>query len=412
MFDGTRRLGEALNTIARFCDVDFYLIQRLVQFVTLHASPDNAALSTTLTTRVAHELGLPFDAVTGFGRDSVKVNGTATARLLVTFPSATDLLCICHTLNNTGDRVGFPEKREFMTTWLILVQNNNTATQMWKALTGTAMVGFSNIRWCSRQEVENEIALHFNSVHVLLQQLLDEGVGDATTRKMLDIFHADPLRLEVSFAAGSGGLTDLLATTYAMEGDRLEILLVYRRVESLREYGRALVDMKVGATIRKEFPGYGTFTGRVSSIDKEDPAEFVYHITYDDGDSKTMTAAEMKPLMDVSRQELRQWAITELQGAYEYLEKRLTGQCDSSYDCTSAYLVCELAQLFDPSFVAENAVDACWVQRLAVVVPLARHAGGKLVAELEGELPKYMAAATGFSCDHSDVAAFTDAVLG
>ncbi|KAK3233173.1 hypothetical protein CYMTET_56513 [Cymbomonas tetramitiformis] len=303
---------------------------------------------------------------------------------------------------------------------------------MWKALTGTAMVGFSNIRWWSRQEVENEIALNFDSVPALLQRLLDEGVGDATTRKMLDIYQADPLRLEVSFAAGYDGLTNLLATTYALEGDRLEILLVYRRVESLRKYGRALVDdienrgllpnvdavirraqeLKVGCAIRKEFPGYGTFTGRVSSIDKEDPAEYVYHITYDDGDSETMTAAELKPLMNVSRQELRQWAIAELQGAYQYLEKRLTGQCDRSYDCTHAYLVCEVAQLFDPSFVAENAVDACWVQRLAAIVPLARHAGGKLVAELEGELPEYMAAAAGFSCDNNDVAAFTDAVLG
>ncbi|KAK3272857.1 hypothetical protein CYMTET_18867, partial [Cymbomonas tetramitiformis] len=294
------------------------------------------------------------------------------------------------------------------------------------------MVGFFNIRWWSRQEVENEIALNFDSVPVLLQQLLDEGVGDATTREMLDIYQADPLRLEVSFAAGYDGLTNLLATTYAMEGDRLEILLVYRRVESLRTYGRALVDdienrgllpnvdavircaqeLKVGCAIRKEFPGYGTFTGRVSSIDKEDPAEYVYHITYDDGDSETMTAAELKPLMNVSRKELRQWAIAELQGAYQYLEKRLTGQCDRSYDCTHAYLVCEVAQLFDPSFVAENAVDACWVQRLAAIVPPARHAGGKLVAELEGELPEYMAAAADFSCDNNDVAAFTDAVLG
>ncbi len=36
------------------------------------------------------------------------------------------------------------------------------------------------------------------------------------------------------------------------------------------------------------------------------------------------------------------------------------------------------------SFVAENAVDARWVQRLAATTPVARAAGGKLVAELEG----------------------------
>ena len=65
----------------------------------------------------------------------------------------------------------------------------------------------------------------------------------------------------------------------------------------------------------------------------------------------------------------------------------------------------------DPSFVLENAVDAAGVQRLAGIAPVARAAGGKLVSALEGELPKYLAAAAGFTCDHNDVAAFTNAVL-
>ncbi|KAK3257641.1 hypothetical protein CYMTET_33283 [Cymbomonas tetramitiformis] len=233
MFDGTRRLGEALNTVGRFCSEDFAIIQRLVNFVTLNASPDNTALSTVLSNVATRELGLDFDAITGWGRDSVKVNGTATNRLLVIFPSSVDLLCICHTLNNTGDRVGFPEKREFMTSWLTLVQNNNAAKQLWKSLTSQAMVGFSNIRWWSRQEVENEICLNFGLLPSFLAQLESDGVGDATTKKMASVYAKDPLRLEVSFAAGYDGTLQLLRTTYELEGDRLEILLVYRRVEAL-----------------------------------------------------------------------------------------------------------------------------------------------------------------------------------
>ena len=39
-----------------------------------------------------------------FVRDSCKVNGSATTKLLSTFDNADDLLCFCHTLANTGDQ--------------------------------------------------------------------------------------------------------------------------------------------------------------------------------------------------------------------------------------------------------------------------------------------------------------------
>ncbi|KAK3246614.1 hypothetical protein CYMTET_43856 [Cymbomonas tetramitiformis] len=352
MFDGTRRLGEALNTVARFCNAEFEIILRLVQFITLEASPDNLALSATLTNLVIRELGLPFEAISGWGRDSVKVNGTALSRLSVIFLNSTDLLCICHTLNNTGERVGFPEKRDFMTAWLILVLNNNTAKKMWKSLTQHAMVGYSTIRWWSRQEVENEISENWHHVPNFLHQLEDEGVGDATTRRMLEIYAANPLLLEVSFAAGYDGTAQLLRTTYEMEGDRLEILLVFRRVEAVRAFGRSLGDPDnrgilpnvdavirramvptVGTSLEKEFPGHGVFSGKITKIDKEDPEELIYHITYEDGDTETMQIAEVLPLLSVVEDQLRNYAIEQLRGAYEYLEKRLTGECDSSYDC-------------------------------------------------------------------------------
>ena len=68
----------------------------------------------------------------------------------------------------------------------------------------------------------------------------------------------------------------LVETTYALEGDRLEILLVYRRIEDVRALGRSIaanadgvlpnVDAVLRATaklekgllIEKAFPGHGT----------------------------------------------------------------------------------------------------------------------------------------------------------
>ena len=44
-FDGTTRLGEALNVVARFCTEQFVLEQRLVRFVTLAQHADGAALA-------------------------------------------------------------------------------------------------------------------------------------------------------------------------------------------------------------------------------------------------------------------------------------------------------------------------------------------------------------------------------
>ncbi|KAK3249423.1 hypothetical protein CYMTET_41149 [Cymbomonas tetramitiformis] len=210
------------------------------------------------------------------------------------------------------------------------------------------MVGFSNVRWWSRQEVENGICENFGDLHAFLQELESDGVGDATTRK-----------IKVSFAAGYDGTLSMLKTTYEMEGDRLEILLVYRRVEALRAFGRSLreddanrgtlpnVDAvirramtpAVGLAIKKDFPEHGVCTGHIKSIDKDDPAEFVYLIEYEDGDQETMVLAELQPLLSIHDSSLREYAMRELSKGYDYLEARLTGKCEARFDCTHIYVL-------------------------------------------------------------------------
>ena len=58
---------------------------------------------------------------------------------------------------------------------------------------------------------------------------------------MMDIYSRDPLWLEISIAAHMD-LEILVSTTYEMEGDRLEILLLFSRFEAIRQLGRSLRD--------------------------------------------------------------------------------------------------------------------------------------------------------------------------
>ena len=104
----------------------------------------------------------------------------------------------------TSDMV-FPELAQFMTAWLTLVQHHGGAKRIWKDMIGTAMVGFSTIRWWSKAEVQNEIAVNFGQLLSFLRRLDTEGIGDATAKKMLEIYHAGPLWLELSFAASLDG---------------------------------------------------------------------------------------------------------------------------------------------------------------------------------------------------------------
>lgn len=97
-----------------------------------------------------------------------------------------------------------------------------------------------------------------------------------------------------------------------------------------------------------------------------------------------------------------------VKGAYEYLENRLTDNCQSPYHCSGPYEVCRVAQLFDPSFVAAN-LTAAAVDELCDAIPAL---GDPARAGLKGELQTYLAAAAAApAMDHSDVHAFTEAVL-
>ena len=92
VFDGTRRNGEAVNAVARWCSVNFELMQRLVMFATVEKSMDHKHTTALLRDLWLQTLGMDAANLSWFVRDSVKVNGSAINKLTQIFDNADDLM--------------------------------------------------------------------------------------------------------------------------------------------------------------------------------------------------------------------------------------------------------------------------------------------------------------------------------
>jgi hypothetical protein len=325
-FDGTRRLGEAVNVTGRFCSPTFQVEMRLIAFVTVAKSLNGNEIAGMLTTILLQQLGISSANVVGFSRDSVAANGKAMQTLSAIFPSSVDLPCISHTLTHVGEAFRFELLDTFMTPWYTLVCNNKMAGQLWHSMIGESVKGFSNVRWYCRAEIMMQIAQHFDKVPKLLDELLEREIGDATTKKMLEIYATSLAELKVSLAAILD-MRRLVATTYELEGDRLEILLAYERIEALRNFGRRVargdagslpnvdallrrgVQIVNGVKIEKNFPMHGgIYEGVVvgsshaqTTIHHDGSERKVYKVRYPaDNTEEELEEEEIRPLIMIA----------------------------------------------------------------------------------------------------------------
>ena len=86
---------------------------------------------------------------------------------------------------------------------------------------------------------------------------------------------------------------------------------------------------KEGLVFTKQFPGHGSFTGRIVSIEVVDD-EKVFKVAYDDDDDEEeLGEGEIMGLLDVYGDGLHQRVIDAILPAFDYLENRLTGQCQA-----------------------------------------------------------------------------------
>ena len=431
IFDGTTRLGEAVNVVTRSITEDFRIRMRLVAFKTAKVHMDSDALFRLIVTTLHRHLGLDLDHCVAYARDSCSTNYAAVKRLLPLSINGLNMLCFAHTLHNTGKHLYLPVLEEFITPWLQLIPKPGAARLRWQAILGKCVSSYSTVRWWSRWEIMEELALNFGALPQFLTDLSNDGIGDATTKKMLNMVKHQHKELELELAAVLS-CERLCRATYRMEGDRLEMLLVYRNIEELREFGRSLRISQnssnlpsVAALLRKRAINLSTKTrewfpvphnkwyhGQVTRLPvTTGPVArrmSTYQVTYnEDGMAIEQDEQELHNNIDVQAMPEWQTAVNCVVSAYDYLEQRITDDCQVPYHCSEPYEACRVSQIFDPSFVTANATEEFVDQLCAAIPALTNNA-----AALKGELDAYrVAACTAPILDHNDVESFSEAVL-
>lgn len=449
-FDGTTRLGEAVNTTGRWCTNTFELRKRLLDFTTLEKHVNNVELAAHITNVVMQVHHVPLANLVNISRDSVSVNGAACRRLMGTFTSAVGTLCICHTLCHVGEHFDLPTLTEFKTPWLELAGGRDPhrgAQMLWKQTVAPATVpGYSKVRWYAWAEILFVIAeAGMHRLGEFISTCEERDYGDATTKALRRIYNGkiSPLRLEL---AAMLDMRMLVKITYELEGDRLEILLTYDRVEALRALGRSilagadgvlpnvdavlrrLMELKKGVKLEKHFDGHGTAVGTLNKKERVNSELYpgqecdAWLTTYEDGHEEHYEEEELrsgkygpvpngtdgKPVLIVRDLPERKAICDALTPGFNYLEARIMGTCDAQYSCVEMYELCRVVRAFDPNFASAH-VTANFINAMSVITPL-RSLG--MLDALKQELPQYLsAAATAPSFDKASVRDYSDAIL-
>ena len=426
IFDGTTRLGEATNFVARWVSDTFTIEQRLVRFITTAVHLNGDGLYRLFMTQIAPQLALDCATfIVGFSRDSCATNGVAVRHLQLLATKAVDMLCIPHTLHNMGKHCDLPMIAAFFTPWFQLVCNTHAAKQLWEEILGRTMSRFGKVRWWARWECWKEVSINFGAVPAFIQDLATKKIGEATTQTMLEIVEDEEkcrrLKLELATILS---LERIVTATYRIEGDGLVLLLAYDMVEALRTYGANLGNdasdlPSVAALLRNEHtiaigdavheffgPPYNAwFTGVVERLPTPGSADYI--VRYSDNTAVANSEMELRAVLDIRQQQEWMDMVEAVSAAFDYLESRLTGTCESQYDCTQTYEVCRVARLFDPYFALAHATPAYISELCAAVPSLAGHD-----ALMKAELAAYRHACRAYTHPGtSDIPQYTAAVL-
>ena len=423
IFDGTTRLGEAIAVLLRWCPSDFSGIQmRLVTFATTEKHMDGRQLCAFVAKMLTKSCDVEIEDVVGGARDSCSTNGTAMRNIKLLMLNLQDFLCVSHTLSKVGEHINLPTLENFMTHWLGIVQHHPAAKTLWKEMTGgKAMEGFSVIRWCSREVVQNELAVKLGThVTSFVEKLIEREIGDAHPKKMITILQSqlEPLRNELALSLD---LQRIIRVVHRLEGDGLVVLLAYDEIDALLTFGdlvgdtpaslpnlaavlRGNITLAKNTKVYEHFPELGWFEGKINKMPSA--PDNGYSLLYSDGTSVLAAELEVRQWLDV--RQLAEWKrlVAEAKAGFTYLRSRLDGTCNNiNYDCSEMWRTLRLVKVFDPS-VASHLTEST-VRDLAQITPLR-----DMCDQLVTELPQYLSAAQGFTVDYSDVKVFTETVLG
>lgn len=453
-FDGTTRLGEAINTTARWCTSGFELEQRLIDFTTMEKHLSGADLAVHISNLLIRQCNVAPQFLVNIARDSCSTNGVACRALMGNpFVNTCSMLCISHTISNAGAHLQLATLDKFKPSWLELAGGRNChagAKKLWAEVVSPATVpGYSKVRWWAWGSILIVIGeAGMKRLGDFITECEKRDYGDASRKALRLIYNNEPDALRLELAA----MLDcrlLIAVTHELEGDRLEIMLVYDRVETLRAVGRAIkngddgclpnvdatlrrtMKLKPGTVFEKYFSGHGFCTGKLVRQEKIDSTLYAgtevnaWLVRYDsDGveehfeeielrlgkDGPAPDAGDGKPKLVVRDLPERKSICDAISPAFNYLESRLSGPplCDAQYDCSNMYEICNVIRAFDPNY-ADAHVNTMFIDRMHVITPIFKLG---LMDGLKRELPAYLtSAAQAPDFNKSDVDAYTNNLL-
>ena len=233
VFDGTSRLGEVLAVVVRFIS-DWSTEQRLVRLEFLQKSLNGEELARQLLGTLSVSLGIESDKLIAVMHDRASVNQAAMRTVQVIYPTILDIGCISHTLDIVGDKFNVPTLHLFFTLWVSLFSHSPRVRAFWKGRTGRAMSSYSNTRWWSRWEVQNQILQQFGDVEPFLQQ--HEDISPATRTKILALLRnpQELLSLKLELAAVVDIGSHFVRATYNLEGDGALSVGCYEEILKIR----------------------------------------------------------------------------------------------------------------------------------------------------------------------------------
>ena len=437
-FDSTARVGDVINNVLRYCTVDFEIVRRLSLFFTAKLSLNGDDTANVLLRHFLQDLQLHEKQLIAMQRDSCPTNGVCIRKVKPIFKVSVDVLCISHILSSAGGKISLPILDTFITGYVKLVGKSHKAYHIWCDIIGKAARRYSTIRWGARFEICEEFAENAASIPQFLKTLREHEVGDAAVATM-EAAAGTGDKITVELAVELAAMLDirrLFRAINILEGDGLESLQVYDRIQDLLAFGRSLgspggtpnldavlrnfTKIKAGVAIEKAWAAYGMCAatvlrscGTVNSSLYPGQTARGFTIEYEDGTFEDLEVDEIQPLIIVKDHILRQPVIDGISTAFNYLNARVTGDCAANLSYQSNMQLWKAVRIFDPARAHELQVTTADIDILFAVLPsLGANIDQVQLAAMKADLPLYLRLASGFpATDRSDMHAYTKAVL-
>lgn len=386
IYDGSTRLGECTAVLMRWCSAEFEIEQRVIALRTVKKHMSGDTLGPFLID-VIGQLGVRSSSIVCLSRDSCATNGKAERNIKPILSNSESMMCISHTLSHCAEHVDLPTLKAFMTPWLSLVQHHSSAKSLWKELLGgSAMKGFSNIRWFSREECCNELAENFSLLPDFVDRLVQDEIGDAHPKKMQEILSASSLDLQAELACNLD-MKPVLTTCYSLEGDGLGLLLAAGKLDALFKWGETLgsdtaslrnvaallrsrIELEPGVKIREFFADVQParwFTG----VLVQPRVEGLVTVKYSDGSKIDQEAHEARKWIEIA--DLPEWKrlVSAAKEGIQYLHNRLHGNLPAGqvhYDCSYMFeVLCVEGRQFELLILAGRDITWTWLMSTSLL---------------------------------------------